>query len=101
MKRVLEYIRTYGKKIFLNKYLIVVLVFVVLFFFLGDQNIFSFFSRQIQIHRMNKELQEYHRSTAQYQRELERLQDIDSLEMFAREHYLMKSNDEVIYLVDE
>ena len=83
-----------------NRYVIILLVFVVWMVFFDENSYF--------IHRdLNKEIDQIEGATDYYQREISKdkkeigdLQNPDSLEKFAREKYHMKKKDEDIYLIE-
>lgn len=86
--------------IFLNKYVLIILVFVVWMLFL-DTNSWL-------IHReLDEEIQELKDNKEYYQKEIVKdkksikiLKDSNELEKFAREEYFMKRDDEEIYIIE-
>ena len=72
-----------------GKYVITLLVFLVVFLFIGDQSLIHFMRRGREIRHLEA------------QREILLLQNPDSLEQYAREHYFMHTSNEDIYLVEE
>lgn len=101
MKQSFNTFKTRAKEILLNKYWVTIIVFAFIFLFVGEQNVIAFVKRQVQISRMNDDLARYKAASLDFQHKLETLKSIDSLEYFARERYLMKADNEVIYLIDE
>ena len=97
----LSSLKSVVREIFLNKYLVTLIFFMFVFLFVGEQNAISFVKRQVQISRMHKDLTHYRAASQDFQHKLETLKSVDSLECFAREQYLMKADNEVIYLIDE
>lgn len=89
------------KKYLLNKYLIAILVFVVVYAFIGDQSLVRRVRRSYQIHQLERRLKQYNEASVQAQRELKLLQDPDSLIKYAREHYYMHEPHEDVYIVPE
>ena len=89
------------KKYLLNKYFITISVFAVVYVFIGDHCLVHRIQRACQIHRLEHRLQSYKKEAAQAQRELNLLQDPDSLVKYAREHYYMHGRDEHVYIVPE
>lgn len=89
------------KKYLLNKYVIVVLAFVVVYAFVGDQSLVRRMFRSHQIHQLERSLEKYKEGTAEAQQELEGLQNPDSLSRYAREHYYMHEKTEDVYIVPE
>ena len=84
-----------------GKYVITLLVFLVVFLFIGDQSLIHFVRRGREIRHMEEQRDMYRSATEQAQREIQILQHPDSLERYAREHYFMHTNNEDIYLVEE
>lgn len=84
-----------------GKYVITILVFLVVFLFIGDQSLVHFIRRGREIRHLEEQRDMYRRKTEAEQRELQLLSNPDSLERYAREHYYMHTPDEDIYLVEE
>ena len=82
------------------KYVAVVLFFVV-FLFIGDQSLIRFVHRHREIRQMEEQRDMYRSAAEEAQREILLLHNKDSLERYAREHYYMHNADEEIYLVEE
>lgn len=84
-----------------NKYLVAALLFVGWILFFDKNDLFAQFQR-------NSELRELQRSKAYYQREIEKerkfSQDLKNnpatIEKFAREQYLMKRDNEDLFLIE-
>lgn len=84
-----------------NKYIIAVLVFLVLIIFYDRNDIF------VQMDRV-KEVNALHQSKAFYEQEIEKtnkeLNALESsqsaVERYAREHFFMKKDNEVVFIVD-
>ena len=84
-----------------GKYVITLLVFAVIYLFVGDQSVLHFIHRSREIRHLEKQRDRYNKAAEQAQEEILLLQNADSLERFAREHYYMHTSDEDIYLVEE
>ena len=84
-----------------GKYVVTLLVFLVVFLFVCDQSMLHFWHRHREIRRLEEQRDMYREGTAKAQREIEMLQNTDSLERYAREHYFMHTPNEDIYLVEE
>lgn len=90
----------YFRLIFLNKYVIVIVGFLVFVTFFDSHNL-------IQRWKMNKKLKDLQNEIEYYQQEIktnkmtiEELQTNDEyLEKFAREKYLMKKENEDIFII--
>ena len=84
-----------------GKYVITVLAFLVIFLFVGDQSILRFIHRHREIRQLEEQRDMYRAQTEEAQLEIQMLQNPDSLERYAREHYYMHTPNEDIYLVEE
>ena len=84
-----------------GKYVITLLVFLVIYLFIGDQSMIQFVRRGREIRQLEEQRDMYRSGTEKAQREIQTLHNPDSLERFAREHYYMHTANEDIYLVDE
>lgn len=85
----------------LNKYVIAIFVFLVVYSFVGDQSLLRRIQRSYQIHRLERRLNQYREDTKEAQQELNGLQDPDSLARYAREHYYMHEETEDVYIISE
>ena len=84
-----------------NRYVYATLVFLVVIFFIDQFNVFE----QIRLHRSLKDQKqqiEYYESEIKDSKEyLNALQnDTATMEKVAREQYMMKRDNEVVYLID-
>ena len=84
-----------------GKYVITLLVFIVVFLFIGDQSLIQFIRRGREIRHLRQQKEMYMEGTEKAQREIQTLHQPDSLEQYAREHYYMHTPNEDIYLVEE
>ena len=84
-----------------GKYIITLVVFGVVYFFVGDQCILRFIERGRAIRHLEEQTEMYNTASEQVMREMQSLNNLDSLERFAREKYLMHQANEDVYLVDE
>lgn len=84
-----------------GKYAVTLLAFLIVFLFVGDQSLIRFFHRHREIRQLEEQRDMYRTETEEAQREIQMLQNADSLERYAREHYYMHTQDEDIYLVEE
>lgn len=84
-----------------GKYVITILLFLVVFLFIGDQSLIRFIHRHREIREMEEQRDMYRAGSEQAQREIQMLHNRDSLERYAREHYYMHNENEDIYLIDE
>ena len=83
------------------KYVVTLLLFLAVFLFIGDHSAIQFIKRGREIRHLEEQRDMYRAGTEQAQQELKSLQNPDSLEQYAREHYFMHTPNEDIYLVDE
>ena len=84
-----------------GKYVITLLAFLVVFLFIGDQSLIQFVRRGREIRQLEEQRDMYRAGTEKAQREIQSLNNPDSLERYAREHYYMHNENEDIYLVEE
>ena len=84
-----------------GKYVITILLFLVVFLFIGDQSLIRFIHRHREIREMEEQRDMYRSGAEEAQREIQMLHNRDSLERYAREHYYMHTENEDIYLIDE
>ncbi len=84
-----------------GKYVVTLLAFLVVFLFVGPQSMLHFIHRHREIKRMEEQRDLYRSEAEKVEQEIRILQDVDSLERFAREHYYMHTPNEDIYLIDE
>ena len=84
-----------------NRYVFVIIGFLVLFLFVDQFNLFE----QIRLRQTQKELTDqiefYEKEISESQDLLNRLEkDTATMEQVARENYMMKRDNEVIYLIE-
>ena len=84
-----------------NRYVYTTLLFLVVIFFIDQFNVFE----QIKLHKalkdQNQQIEYYEKEVSQSKQYLEALQnDTATMEKVAREQYLMKRDNEVIYLIE-
>lgn len=88
-------------KVLVNKYVLTVLVFVVIWC-IGDKGIPARIHRARQIRELQEELESYQQKIDRYEQDLEVLQSgPQSIERFAREKYYMHADDEDVFLIEE
>ena len=86
----------------LNKYVLVIIVFLTITFTVGDSNLYK-------RHRYDEKIQTLEKEIKYYQKEIEinrkKLEDLhtsqERLERFAREEYYMKNPDEDVFIIME
>lgn len=90
------------KPVFLNKYLLVFLIFAIYVTFFDQHNLIQRWETRSKIKQMEKEYKYYQDEIKNDKMKMMRLQkDNKYLEKFAREHYHMKSKDEEIFIIKE
>jgi len=96
-----KYIWLAVHKYVLNKYVLTLVIFAIIFLFVGEQSFIKDIKRSRQIHQTEQEIEAANQAIESAQRQINSLQQPDSLEKFARERYLMHKDNEVIFLVEE
>ena len=84
-----------------GKYAITILVFAVVFLFIGEQSLVQFVRRGREIRHLEEQRDLYREGAEKAQREMNALHQTDSLERYALEQYYMHKANEEIFLVDE
>jgi cell division protein FtsB len=85
-----------------NKYLVAGIVFLVFLVFFDDRDLISNFRHQRELKQLEQSKEHYQAEIAKTQKELKQLRtDAALLEKYAREKYLMKRDNEDIFLVRE
>ena len=94
MKReILLFTKRYGK------YIIAVGIFAIVMLFFGEQSVVNYIKRAIEIHRLETQRDAYIEGIQRAQHDINVLQDTDSLERYAREHYYMHAPNEDVYIL--
>ncbi len=97
LKKAFNYLITRYTKI----QLLIILVVIVFAFFITESNIFSRFGYDAKIIELNNQIEYYREKTVEDKQKLQELQsDKDRIEKFARENYLMKKEDEDVFIVE-
>lgn len=79
----------------------VLLFVVVMLFFFSDSNIKKRIDSDIEIRSLKKQIEFYRKKIEADKTKLHELQsDKDNLEKFARENYLMKKENEEVFVID-
>lgn len=77
------------------------LIIVVFAFFVSESNIFARFGYDAKIMELNGQIEYYKNKTVEDRKKLEQLQsDKEQIEKFARENYLMKKENEDVYIIE-
>lgn len=88
------------RKYLLNKYVLTILIFAIVFIFVGNRSIIHQIQVERKISTTQKMIQQKRADIIQSQKTLQTLQNTDSLERYAREHYGMHTSNEEVYLID-
>lgn len=89
-------------KILTNKYLIATVLFLVFLVFFDDRDLVSNYGHTRQLKALKQSKQYYEEEIARTRQELKQLRtDAALLEKYAREKYLMKRDNEDIFIVRE
>ncbi|HVS92215.1 MAG TPA: septum formation initiator family protein [Mucilaginibacter sp.] len=92
MKRLLD--------LFRNKYFVVSLAFLVWMVFFDKNDLFSQYQYHSQLSKLEHERDFYQKETAKVHQELDELTtNKEMLEKFAREKYLMKKDNEDVFVI--
>lgn len=92
MQRLLE--------LFKNKYFLISVIFVVWLIFFDRNDLLSQYEYRQQLNKLKEEHEFYTTETAKVQKELTELtSDKEKLEKFAREKYLMKKDNEDVFVI--
>ena len=100
MSRFIDFYKKYLAGI--NRYWLVMILFLVITFFLGDSNLYNRIKYDEKIRFLESEINRYKKEIEQNKKKIQELQtDKAGLERFAREEYLMKREDEDIFIIIE
>jgi cell division protein FtsB len=100
MSRLIDFYKKYLAG--LNKYCLVTFFFLAFTFFIGDSNLYNRYKYDEKIRMLEDEIDRYKREIEQNRKKIQELQtDKVGLEQFAREEYLMKKEDEDLFIVEE
>jgi cell division protein FtsB len=80
--------------------LLIILVIIVFAFFISESNLFARFSYDAKIMELNSQIDYYRKKTVEDRKKLDQLEsDKGQIERFARENYLMKKENEDVYII--
>jgi|TARA_B110000014_G_C19808987_1_gene420009 cell division protein FtsB len=88
------------KKIFLNKYAILIFFFLLWILIFDDNSFYNQRKLRGEYENLQNTKVFYQEQIEQNQKQLKELKSEESLEKYAREQYLMKKKDEVIFLIE-
>ncbi len=88
------------KPLLRNKYVITVVLFVVWMTFLDGDDIFRRYELEHKLDKLKKERAELIENNENTRRKIDELKsNREKLEKFAREEYIMKKDNEVVYII--
>ncbi|HZY38815.1 MAG TPA: septum formation initiator family protein [Mucilaginibacter sp.] len=88
--------------LFRNKYFLFSLAFIVYMIFFDKNDLFSQYQYYQQVSKLKQERDFYLKETAKVNKDLEELtSDPKQLEKFARERYLMKKDNEDVFVIQQ
>ena len=91
----------YVKYVFKNKYIFVIILFGIWMFCFEQYDVISRFKNEQKIRKLKREIAYYEKEIEQNtKRIIELKSNNENLEKFAREQYLMKQQDEDIFIVE-
>lgn len=88
------------RKVLINKYAITLMVFALLFMFFGDHSLIQYLKRAKKMRAIEAELVQTQQEIEQAEAVMRVLDDVDSLERFAREQYRMHAPNEDVYVME-
>ncbi len=87
-------------KILSNKYLLILLIFIVWMFFFDGSSWLLHHELNQEIDKLEGNRDYFQNEIATDKKQIEQLNDSAGLERFAREEYLMKKDNEEIYIIE-
>lgn len=87
-------------KFITNRYIIILSVFVVWMVFFDENSLINHMEFNKEINQLNNEKEYYQKNIDTDKELIEKLDDKEELEKFAREEYKMKKEDEEIYIIE-
>lgn len=87
------------RKVLINKYAITLYLFALLLLFVGDNSLLQYVKRAKKMHALEQQLDATNQDIKEAESVMQMLDDIDSLERFAREEYRMHAPNEDVYVV--
>lgn len=84
-----------------NKYILTLVIFGVYMLFLDDVDVFSIFRKQLKYNKILTEKVEIEEKLVKTRTVLNQLNNLESIEKFAREEKMFKRDDEDIFVIVE
>ena len=89
-------------KVVKNKYVAATLIFLLFFFFLGENNVLVTHQLKRDVAELNKEIDLLENAIKQDSAEaVSLIGNMEALETYGREHYYMKRDNEDIYIIKD
>jgi cell division protein FtsB len=88
------------RKFFINKYAITLYLFAIIYLFVGNQSLVKRIDKAREMREIRREIEVINQQTQAVENMLNSLDNKDSLERYAREHYQMHEDGETVYIVD-
>jgi len=86
--------------LFKNKYFLITMAFVIWMIFFDKNDLFSQYQYHQQVSKLKQERDFYQKETAKVRKDLDELtSNPQKLEKFARERYLMKKDNEDVFVI--
>ncbi|MBN2669960.1 MAG: septum formation initiator family protein [Bacteroidales bacterium] len=90
------------KSLWKNKYVLAIVIFLILVLFIDDNNLMERLGLIDKRNDLKEQIEFYEEAISENNRKYEELMsDPDNLEKFAREEYIMKKDDEDVYIIVE
>lgn len=86
-------------RIFLNSYVLLSIIFIIWMFFFDENNYQNHLRFNQEINELENSIKIYKDKIAKDEEMIEKLQDSLQLERFAREKYLLKRDNEDVYII--
>jgi len=87
-------------KFITNRYVIILLIFIVWMVFFDENSFLNHREFNKEIEKLNNEKEYYKKEIKQDKELIDKLNDQEELEKFAREEYKMKKENEEIYIIE-
>jgi len=87
-------------KFITNRYVIILLIFIVWMVFFDENSFLNHREFNKEIEKLNNEKEYYKKEIKQDTELIDKLNDQEELEKFAREEYKMKKENEEIYIIE-
>lgn len=100
MKKWIDFFNKHKHKV--NKYQVTIVVFLIITFFIGDNNFLDGIRYETKIKSLKRDIEYLKKENENKLHQLNALQDDkENLEKFAREQFLMTKPDEELFLIVE